>query len=158
VLVFGNDNDSLQWIIRAFYESTPDDSDAEIDDEMPSTAMWTAFNAEINAWLMATHEEHPISLFIKPIDEEYGTETNEWHDWSCERIPELALPIVQALGKKLEPVARYLEELYDVWLGHKDGPQEVRMPTLDEAPACAGSARTRTDVNCTDGRVAAPSR
>jgi hypothetical protein len=117
VLVFGHDDDSLQWVVRAAYDHVADEADDHEDDpEMPSDAMWKAFNADIDTWLLGAHAIHPVALFVKPIDEEYSTETDAWHDWSCERIPTDALPIVGALGKKHEEVGTYLAEMWRSWV------------------------------------------
>src|SRR5882672_2966516 len=50
VLVFGHGDDSLQWIVRAAYAHVTDEAaEHEDDPEMPSDAMWKAFNADIDA-------------------------------------------------------------------------------------------------------------
>ena len=141
VLVFGHDADSLQWMVRAAYDHVTDDSDDhEVDDEMPSAAMWKAFNADIDAWLLATHAKQPVALFIKPIDEEYSTATDAWHDWSCERIPTEALPVVETLGKKHAPVGTYLAQMWRSWV--EDQPYE-RQKALVAALTDAAKAALR---------------
>ncbi|MFN0251945.1 MAG: TPR end-of-group domain-containing protein [Kofleriaceae bacterium] len=116
VFVFGHDDDSLQWVVRAAYADAHDEADEhEADDEMPSDAMWKAFNADIDKWLLDVHAKHPVAVFVKPIDEEYSTSTDAWHDWSCERIPTAVLPVVNQLGKKHEPVATYLAQMWRSW-------------------------------------------
>ena len=95
-LVFGNDDDSLQWVVRATYDHVRDEDDEyEPDPELPSEAMWKEFNGELDKWLLGVHSKHPIALVIKPIDEEYSTATDAWHDWSCERIPSHVLPLAE---------------------------------------------------------------
>jgi len=111
-LTFGNDDDSLQWTVRAAYDHVEDD-EHEPDPEMPSAAMWRAFNTELDQWLLALHAKHPIALVVKPIDEEYSTETDAWHEWSCERIPEDVLPIVAALDKD---AATYVAQIWRAWV------------------------------------------
>ncbi|MEZ4362761.1 MAG: hypothetical protein R3B48_21400 [Kofleriaceae bacterium] len=114
VLVFGHGDDSLQWAVRAAYDHV-EDEEHDPGPELPSTAMWRAFNDELDAWLHQVHAEHPVALFIKPIDEEYSTDVDEWHAWSCERIPTEALPIVEALGKPHQGVATYLAQMWRTW-------------------------------------------
>jgi hypothetical protein len=164
VFVFGHDDDSLQWVVRAAYADAHDDSDEhEADDEMPSESMWKAFNADIDKWLLELHATHPVAVFVKPIDEEYSTSTDAWHDWSCERIPTDVLPVVNALGKQHAPVGTYLAQMWRSWVEDqplerqkelvaaltdaaraelrkrkvlfepKEKPPEPKQPTLDEA-------------------------
>ena len=116
VLQFGHDSDSLQWVVRAHYAHVVDpDDDHEADPELPSDAMWKAFNAELDAWLLRVHAQHPVALFVKPIDEEYQTEVDDWHAWSCEQIPTRALPLVTGLGKDRAWLAQYLAQLWHGW-------------------------------------------
>ena len=130
VLVFGHDDDSLQWVVRAAYANAHDESDEhEADDEMPSRSMWKAFNADIDKWLLDVHAKHPVALFVKPIDEEYSTDTDEWHDWSCERIPTDVLPVVDKLGKKHAPVGTYLAQMWRGWV--EDQPYERQKELVD---------------------------
>ncbi|HEY5933955.1 MAG TPA: hypothetical protein VIU61_04955, partial [Kofleriaceae bacterium] len=136
VVVFGHDSDSLQWVVRAAYADAADD-DELVDPELPSDAMWRAFNADLDRWLLGVHAKQPIALFVKPIDEEYSTETNEWHDWTCERIPVDVLPIVNELGKAHEGVASYAAGSWRAWVEDQPYERQVELvATLtDEARA-----------------------
>ena len=123
VLEVGNDDDSLQWSVRAAYEHVVDeDEDFEPDPEMPSTAMWKQLNADIDAWLLSIHAAHPIEIVVKPIDEEYSTETDAWHDWSCERIPTAVLPKVEEVDVE---VARYIAEMWKAWVQEKSFDEQL---------------------------------
>ncbi len=141
VLVFGHDSDSLQWVVRAAYDGVVDETDDhEADDELPSAAMWKAFNTDIDKWLLDVHARFPVALFVKPIDEEYSTDTDAWHDWSCERIPTDVLPVVNELGKKHEPVGTYLAQTWRSWV--EDQPYE-RQKELVAALTDAAKAELR---------------
>lgn len=141
VLVFGHEDDSLQWVVRAAYADAVDETDEhDADDEMPSAAMWKAFNADIDKWLLDVHATHPVAVFVKPIDEEYSTDTDEWHDWSCERIPTDVLPVVDKLGKKHAPVGTYLAKMWRSWV--EDQPFE-RQQELVAALTDAAKAELR---------------
>lgn len=123
VLELGNDDDSLQWSVRAAYEHVVDeDEDFEPDPEMPSAAMWKQFNADIDAWLLGVHASHPIELVVKPIDEEYSTETDAWHDWTCARIPTVVLPVVEEVDVE---VARYVAEMWKAWVQEKSFDEQL---------------------------------
>lgn len=123
VLELGNDDDSLQWSVRAAYEHVVDeDEDFEPDPEMPSAAMWKQLNADIDAWLLGIHATHPIEIVVKPIDEEYSTETDEWHDWSCARIPTVLLKKVEEVDVE---VARYVAEMWKAWVQEKSFDEQL---------------------------------
>lgn len=123
VLELGNDDDSLQWSVRAAYEHVVDeDEDFEPDPEMPSAAMWKQLNADIDAWLLSVHEHHPIEIVVKPIDEEYLTETDAWHDWTCARIPNAVLPVIEQVDRD---VARYVAEIWNAWVQEKSFDEQM---------------------------------
>ncbi len=128
VLQFSHDSDSLQWVVRAHYADVVDpDDDHEVDPELPSGAMWKAFNAELDAWLLRVHAQHPVTLFVKPIDDEYQTEVDDWHAWSCEQIPTRALPLVTGLGKRQ---AWQAESLAQQWRGWAEDQPVARQQEL----------------------------
>lgn len=123
VLEFGNDDDSLQWTVRGAYEHvTEEDEDHEPDPEMPSAAMWKQLNADIDAWLLDLHTKFPIEIVVKPIDEEYSTETDAWHDWTCARIPAAVLPAVEQVDVD---VARYVAEMWKAWVQEKSFDEQL---------------------------------
>ncbi|HUS29757.1 MAG TPA: hypothetical protein VMZ53_14735 [Kofleriaceae bacterium] len=141
LLVFGNDDDSLQWVVRATYDHIRDEDDEfEPDPELPSEAMWKEFNAELDRWLLRVHAKHPIALVIKPIDEEYSTATDAWHDWTCERIPSLVLPLAE---KQLdEHSAQYIAEMWRMWIeGQPFDTQQKLVAALAPAEKKALGAR-----------------
>ena len=126
-LVFGNDDDSLQWVVRATYDHVQEEDDEYAPDpELPSDAMWKAFNAELDRWLLGVHAAHPIALVIKPIDEEYSTATDAWHDWSCERIPSQVLPIAEKLDNE---TAQYVADMWRAWV--EEQPFEAQQKLVD---------------------------
>ena len=96
--------------------------DFEPDPEMPSAAMWKQFNADIDAWLLGVHAHHPIEIVVKPIDEEYSTETDAWHDWTCARIPTAVLPKVEEVDVE---VARYVAEMWKAWVQEKSFDEQL---------------------------------
>lgn len=136
VLQFGHDSDSLQWVVRAHYADVVDpDDDHEADPELPSDAMWKAFNAELDAWLLGVQVQHPLALFVKPIDDEYQTAVDDWHAWSCEQIPTRALPLVTALGTDHAWLAQYLAQLWRTWA--EEQPLARQEELLSVLPATA---------------------
>jgi hypothetical protein len=140
-LVFGNDDDSLQWVVRAAYDHVRDEDAAyEPDPELPSEAMWEELNTELDRWLLGVHAKHPIALVIKPIDEEYSTATNAWHDWTCARIPSHVLPLAE---KQLDDrTAQYVAEMWRAWVeGQPFEHQEKVVSSLSPAEKKALAAR-----------------
>jgi hypothetical protein len=138
-LAFGHAADSLQWVVRAHYDQVVDEDDEyEPDPELPSEAQWKAFNAELDAWLLDVHARHPITVFVKPIDEEYSTATDAWHEWTCERIPTEALPALAELGKRHAGVATYAARLWRAWAEHQ--PRERQQLLIAALPAPAREA------------------
>jgi hypothetical protein len=144
-LVFGHADDSLQWVVRAHYEHVVDEDDEhEPDPELPSEAQWKALNAELDAWLLGVHARHPVAAFVKPIDEEYSTATDAWHEWSCERIPTEVLPALADLGKRHAGVAAYVAELWRAWA--QDQPVDRQRALVAALPAEARAALEQHDA------------
>jgi hypothetical protein len=122
-------SDALQWGVRAQYDGVRDD------------AMWNSSNAELDRWLLDVHANHPVSLFVKPIDDEYPTEIDAWHDWSCERVPTEALPIIAALGKQQASVATHASSAPAT--GSGKGPTKTRRGARGFSPMLRAESRTR---------------
>jgi tetratricopeptide (TPR) repeat protein len=135
VLTFGNMG-SLQWAVRAAYDHVSDpDSAFEDDPELPSPAQWRAFNGDIDEWLMAVHDAHPVALFVKPIDTEYGTDTDAWHEWTMERAATDVVPILEAAGDACTEVCEYVTALWQARQDALDAPAQEPGPTLAESAA-----------------------
>lgn len=135
VFTFGNMG-SLQWAVRAAYEHVSDpDSEFDDDPELPSPAQWRAFNEAIDAWLMAAHDNHPITLVVKPIDTEYGTSTDAWHDWTMDRALSHVVPILDAAGQACAETSAYVTSLWQARQDSLDAPAEQPGPTIDELEA-----------------------
>jgi hypothetical protein len=113
VLVFGNDDDSLQEAVRATYDGLAGGI-RKVKPGVPSRKMWRAFNADLDGWLLGVHARHPIALFVKPIEPD-ATSADAWHDWSCEHIPDLALPTIAELGEPHADVGDYLAQVWRAW-------------------------------------------
>jgi hypothetical protein len=173
-LTFGNDDDSLQRVVRAHYAHVPsiaprtapdsdddgsdaggggdddlDDDDDDLDDDepdpdLPSEAQWAALSAELDAWLLGVHARHPVAAVVRPIDEEYSTATDAWHEWSCERIPTEVLPALEEQGKPYAAVAAYVADLWRTWA---EGQSRDRQRELVAAlPDAAREALARHDA------------
>jgi hypothetical protein len=144
-LAFGHADDSLQWVVRAHYDHVADEDDEhEPDPELPSDAQWRALSSELDAWLLGVHARHPIAVVVKPIDEEYSTATDAWHEWSCERIPTEALPALEALGKRHAAVATYVADTWRAWAAEQSVIQQREL--LAALPEAARAALARHDA------------
>ncbi|HYV33987.1 MAG TPA: hypothetical protein VE973_04030 [Candidatus Limnocylindria bacterium] len=109
-LEVSHDSDSLSWVVAA-YES----SSTEPSGEEANSSQWKAFNNEMDEWLLACHKLCPIFVVIKPVDDEYWTEFNKWHEWSMEKIPEYLPQLSEGLNKKLE---YFLSNLGFLWTNY----------------------------------------
>jgi hypothetical protein len=87
-MVVSHDGDSLAWAVRGEFESV----DPHNYGELASDVQWGAFAAATEAWLLGMHARAPIACVIRAIDQEYGTITNAWHEWSLPRVKQLELP------------------------------------------------------------------
>jgi hypothetical protein len=112
-VLFGNDDDSLSWVVRATYGSE-DGRGGEARD-----AEWEAFNAELHAWAKRVHCEHPILFVFQPIDEEYSTVTDAWHEWSLLHAPHAIFTRVPPPEKKRSTVGEHVAAtaaMYKEWV------------------------------------------
>jgi hypothetical protein len=78
-----DDGDELSWEISR--------DNYEYGDRGP----WTAFYKELDAWLLKTHSQFPISVFVRPAIVRKIDKLSEWHWWSIKNL----LQAVEELDK-----------------------------------------------------------
>jgi hypothetical protein len=81
----------------------PDDEDYMdglefgVGQPFPNTRQMKAFEADIDAWLLALDRKHKIAFVARREDSEAGgTRLSAWHRWSLTRFADVVLPLWQA--------------------------------------------------------------
>jgi hypothetical protein len=134
-----HDDDSLQWVVSAAYpEPGP-----RADKGEATEAQWVAFNADIDATLDRIHARWPIAAVIRPVDDEYGCETSDWHEHSMAALPEYLPCLAAALEEDPSDVEPdwYVEHACDLWRwwlsGRPVAEQQERINALTPAQRSA---------------------
>jgi hypothetical protein len=113
----------LQWEVAAKYPKPgPRAGEGEATD-----AQWSAFNREIDRWLLALHRKRPLAFVVKPVDEEYSTVLGKWHlESSLDAGPALWPGLRSALGKDEDGVFDHVIGLWRADLARQAVAEQAR--------------------------------